>query len=381
MAGLLSGCASLGASGPSGGRVAQSDGGLVGGAQIAVVNLTDSVARRVIKTHDTTSFTDAFGDGPAMGQVIGAGDTLDISIWEAPPAALFGSITGATPISATAALAPATMQSSVLPPQMVAEDGTITIPFGGTIKAAGLSAQQLDRAIVARLSGKAHMPQVMVRVTGNRSASVTVVGDVTNSTPVPLTAKGERLLDALASAGGVKQPTGKTTLRLTRGTRSVSQPMESVLLNPAQNVRLQPGDVVTALFQPYSFIALGAVGSSGEVPFEGTGLTLAQALGRVGGLQDNRASVRGVFIFRLEKPKALDPAISTGRTLTPDDRLPVIYKVDLSDPRSFFVSQSFPIRNGDVLYISNAPVADIQKFVTIVSSMAFSIIGITNAVQ
>jgi len=58
----------------------------------------------------------------------------------------------------------------------------------------------------------------------------------------------------------------------------------------------------------------------------------------------------------------------------------VIYRVDLSNPATFFVAQSFPIRNRDVLYVSNAPLADLQKFVSIVSSMAFSLIAIPNAI-
>jgi polysaccharide export outer membrane protein len=64
--------------------------------------------------------------------------------------------------------------------------------------------------------------------------------------------------------------------------------------------------VVTALFQPYSFTALGATGANAEIAFEATGITLAQALGRAGGLQDQRADVRGAFLFRLEDPRALD---------------------------------------------------------------------------
>lgn len=377
----LPGCASLGASGPEGSKIQSGESKKLDGAQIALVDLTDAVAHRLIASRHGTTFAQAFGDGPAGVQVIGAGDTLDISIWEAPPAALFGAVGGTMAISSLPMLTPETVQNSSLPAQMVTEDGTIRIPFVGIVHAAGLTTQQLERAIVARLTGKAHLPQVMVRVTGNRSASVTVVGDVRTNAPIPLTAKGERVLDALAIAGGVSQPTGKVMLRLTRGNRSVSEPLESILLDPTQNIRLFPGDVLTALYQPYTFTALGAVASNAEVPFEGTGLTLAQALGRVGGLLDNRASRRGVFIFRLEDPVLMDPAALNGRRLTPDGRLPVIYKLDLSDPGSFFVAQSFPIRNGDVLYVSNAPLADLQKFVSIVSSMAYSIIGISNAVQ
>jgi polysaccharide export outer membrane protein len=44
------------------------------------------------------------------------------------------------------------------------------------------------------------------------------------------------------------------------------------------------------------------------------------------------------------------------------------------------VAQSFPIRDKDVLYISRAPLTDLQRFVGIVASMAFPLINITRAV-
>ena len=379
---LLAGCSSLGTSGPRASRVASASNAEVDSSRIALVDLTDDVARHVIRAQLGDTFHNAFGDASAREQAIGPGDVIDISIWEAPPATLFGSaMAGSAALATGSAVMPATSQNAAVPSQMVTQSGTITIPFVGTVLAAGRTGRQLEQEIVSRLASKAHLPQVMVRISSNRSSNVTVVGDVANSTMTPLTAKGERLLDALAAAGGVKQPTSKMTLRLTRGNKTVTQPLEAVLLDPMQNIRLQSGDVITALFQPYTFVSLGAVGGNAEIPFEATGLTLAQALARAGGLQDNRADTRGVFIFRLEQPEALPEAVVRGRELTPDGRIPVIYRVNLSDPRSFFIAQGFPIRNKDVLYVSNAPLADLQKFVSIVSSMAFSIIGVTQAVQ
>ena len=145
-------------------------------------------------------------------------------------------------------------------------------------------------------------------------------------------------------------------------------PLERVIKDPRQNIRLQPDDVVTALYQPYSFTSLGASGRNEELPFEGTGITLSQALGRIAGLQDNRADTRGVFIFRLENPEAVDPAMRDNARLTPDRKLPVIYQVDVKDPGIFFVAQEFPIKDKDVLYVSNAPLVDIQKFVNVIYS-------------
>ena len=69
-------------------------------------------------------------------------------------------------------------------------------------------------------------------------------------------------------------------------------PMSAVIGDPRQNVVLRSGDIVTALYQPYSFTALGSASKSQELNFEATGITLAQAMGRIGGLQDGRREGR-----------------------------------------------------------------------------------------
>ncbi|GAB7550609.1 polysaccharide biosynthesis/export family protein [Novosphingobium sp. 11B] len=341
---------------------------------IQVIDVTDAVARTVLASNRQSLFSEELGDGQPIGSVIGRGDVLDIAIWEAPPAALFGSVGAESRLSSPTASASSalsggtTARGTSLPEQMVDSDGQITIPFVGTVRAADRTPQDIAREITARLRGKAHQPQTVVRLIRNAAATVTVVGDVATSARVPLTARGERILDVLASAGGVRQPVGKMTIQITRGMKVSALPLESVIRDPRQNVRLRPDDVMTVLFQPFSFTALGATGRNEEIPFEATGVTMAQALGRVAGLQDARADVKGVFIFRLEDPAALDPATRAGARLTPDGKVPVIYRLNMKDPATFFIAQSFPIRDKDVLYVSNAPLADIQKFVNVIYS-------------
>lgn len=152
-----------------------------------------------------------------------------------------------------------------------------------------------------------------------------------------------------------------------------SLPLETVIRNPRENVPLRAGDVVTALYQPYSFTALGATGKNEEVNFEAQGITLAQALARSGGLQDSRSDAQGVFVFRLEKNDALkwpsQPVMTTA-----DGKVPVIYRVNLRDPNSFFVSQSFMMDNKDVLYVSNAPITEIQKVLNLVFSVIYPVV-------
>lgn len=362
----LSGCAVMSASGPTAKSINAHSNAAIDGAQIKIVDVTDSLTHTMIANMPHASFIQDLGEGRPIGSVIGRGDVLDIAIWEAPPATLFGGSGSDVRLGSTSSGSLA--RGSTLPEQMVDSDGQITIPFVGRVTAAGRTPQEIARTIVGRLAGKAHQPQAIVRLSRNAAANVTVVGDVANSSRVPLTARGERVLDVLASAGGVKQQVGKMTVQITRGPKVSALPLETVIRDPQQNVRLEPDDVMTLLYQPYSFTALGAIGKNDELPFEATGLTLAQALGRISGLQDSRANVKGVFIFRFEDPNTIDPVLREGARLTPDGKMPVIYRINMKDPSSFFIAQGFPIRDKDVLYVANAPLADIQKFVSVIFS-------------
>lgn len=383
MAGLLllslAACASLGASGPTASRLRGAADETVGTANIQIVPVTEGVARRVLSASRVELFSEALADVPAEGTIIGPGDVLEIAIWEAPPALLFGSTT-AFGVSESGGIQPTGSvgaRENSIPGIMVDSDGYVRVPFAGSVMAAGRTPRQIERDIASRLARKAHQPQVAVRIAHNASANVMLVGDFTTNMQVPLTPKGERLLDAVASAGGVKNPIDKTTIRITRDHRVVTLPLETVIRDPAQNVRLRANDVITAISQSFSFTALGETGTTAEIPFESTGITLVQALGRAGGLKSDRADVRGVFVFRLEDPAAIDSATAATARQTADGRLPVVYVVDLKNPASLFVAQSFPIRDGDVLYVSRAPLTDLQTFVQMIASMAFPILNVT----
>lgn len=371
---LLSGCAGFGASGPSSSRIAKvGKAAAANETQIQIVTLDEQVVHRVLAAKTSRTFAEVLGEAQSTGSILGPGDVLSISIWEAPPAVLFGS-SGGDARSSVGGLS--ITGTSALPEQMVDRSGAITVPYAGPINVSGRTPRQVETEIIRRLRGKAHDPQAIVRIARNATENVTVIGDVASSARVPLSAKGERLLDVLAAVGGSKQPVSKTIVQITRGDIVAAMPLQQVVQDPAQNVIMRADDVVNVIFQPYSFTALGAIVNSAEVPFEGTGITLAQALGRMGGLRDDRADVRGVFIFRLENPSALLPELVAKARPTIDGKVPVIYRLDLGDPAGFFIAQGFPILNHDVVYVSNAPAADLQKFVNMVSSMTFSIVGI-----
>lgn len=373
---MLSGCATfpgwIPSSGPSREQVVEAPDKSPE-QSIQLVDVTNEVARRILASQKRSLFSETLGNKEPLGYIVGPGDVIEISIWESPPAVLFGSA-ALDPRSGAAAT-----HVSAFPEQMVSTDGTINVPFAGRIPASGRSPQQIEADIVNRLTGKANQPQVLVRVIRNATSNVTVVGEVAQSARIPLTARGERLLDALAASGGVRQPVGKISLQVTRGVQVQALALDTIIRDPKQNIVLQPGDVITALFQSSSFTVLGATGKNEEINFEAQGITLAQALGRAGGLQETRADARAVFIFRYEDRKALD--WKTPPKTTPEGKVPVIYQVNLKDPASFFIAQSFPVADKDVLYVSTSPAAELQKFLNIVATPVYTvdrIINITN---
>jgi polysaccharide biosynthesis/export protein len=305
------------------------------------------------------SFANALGGARPVGTSVETGDAIEVTIWEAPPATLFGGPTADTRIGTPIS----TARPTVLPELLVGPEGTISVPFAGAVPARGRTLREIEEDIVRRLHGRANAPQAQARLARNLSSTVTVVGEVNQSAQVPLTPKGERLLDVLARVGGVKSPVNLTTIQVTRSGQSFRMPLTAIINNGDNNVVLARDDVVTALFQPDSFTVLGAAGRNDEIRFEAFGITLAQALGRIGGLQDGRANPRGVFLFRWADRS--DPA---------NLRDPVIYSFDLKDPAVYFMAQEMWMENGDVVYIANSPVAEFQRFVGIISQTILPVV-------
>jgi polysaccharide export outer membrane protein len=341
-----------------------------------LIPVTNEVARRLSTTEPNPTFAETIGNAEPIGTIVGVGDSLEVAIWEAPPAVLFGGgIFNTRTESSLQGTRPGT-----LPETMVGPSGTITVPFAGQIPAAGRTLRQIEQTIVARLQRKANQPQAIVRVARNATANVSVVGEVVTAGRVPLTPRGERLLDVIAQAGGTRQPVDRMTVQLTRGDRTVTMPLEAVVRDARQNVILERDDIITAFFQPNSFTVLGAAGKNEEVRFEGVGLTLSQALGRVGGLQDMRADPKGVFLFRWESAQRVRSLVEPQQPL-PDGPVPVVYQVALKEPETLFAAQNFAMKNGDVIFIANSPTADFQRFVNLLASSALPALSVANTVR
>ena len=355
--GALTACgANLPGSGPTTSEVTAAAAPIASGeTRFALVDVDLGVVAK-LESWTAASMQGTFGRQPAFSTpTIGVGDSVEVMIWEAAGGALFS----ASDQSGSGS------RSAVIPAQAVGAGGAITVPYAGRVTVAGRTSQQVEQAIMQALTGKAIEPQALVTVTKNIANTVTVVGDVTGGARVPLTTRGDRILDIVASAGGTQAPAHETFVTLVRDGRSVRIPMQAILNDPTENVYVRPGDVITLAREVQTFTAAGATGKNAVVAFDGLGITLDQAIARAGGLMDNRADPAGVFVIRYERPEEYDRLglkRPHGGTIA---QVPVVYRVNMAETSGFFLAQRFPVRNKDIVYVSNAPATELQKAIDI----------------
>jgi polysaccharide biosynthesis/export protein len=397
----LAGCADLPSSGPSGLSVLEAGVSDPAVRPYEIIEI-DPSSIEVLSRHRNVSFATRFGDHRASVEpVIGVGDMITVTIWEASSGGLFSSPAALERLSAGA-------NSATIPEQVVGRDGSISVPYAGRVVVAGRTPRAVPgviqraregkaihagRVVVAgrtpravqeviqrALEGKAIQPQVLVTDNKPISTTVTITGEgIGASQRVPLSVKGDRLLDVIASAGGVRMQVNELYVVLQRGGVTERVPLTRVTEDPKENIYMRPGDVVTLVRDPQTFLTYGAVNGNSEVPFGNDSLTLAQALVKVGGLADYRADARGVFIFRLEQPSIL-------RALRPDSpfaretsgRVPVVYRLNLQNPNSLFLQQRFQVANRDLIFVSNAPTIEFEKAVAIFNGFLSPITSTTS---
>ena len=351
-----SGCSSIPAEGPSAADIAQER--TSADQRFELVDL-DMGVDQILAGRRADKTISSFGDyRPSSQPRIGVGDQVTVTIWEAAAGGLFSAPLVADKFSTGS-------KSATIPPQIVDREGMITVPYAGQVHVAGHTSREVQAAVEQALQGKAIQPQVLVDVSRSPTNSASVLGEVVNGARVPLSVKGDRVLDVIATAGGVRAPVSESFIELTRGDRTARVALSRVVADHREDIYVQPGDVITVVRDPQKFIAYGATGVNAEIPFDAEGIYLSEAIAKAGGALDYRADPQGVFVFRFE-PESVARALRPNSPLIAHGRLtPFVYRLNMKDPASLFVAERFPIFNRDVLYISNAPLTDIQKVMEI----------------
>jgi polysaccharide export outer membrane protein len=357
---LVAGCNSFPTAGPTASQIVDQSS-RDGAVRFDIVDIDGNVIA-ALRAAPRASLCDRFPqNGPPSDPTIGVGDSVVVTLWEAADGGLFS--------AAADARAPSGSHSVILPPQIVGRDGAISVPFAGRVAVAGRRPLDVQHAIEKRLAGKALDPQAIVTVDKSVSNTAAVEGEVVKGALVPLSPKGDRLLDLIAAAGGTTAPVYETVIRLSRRGVTAAVPMEILVSDPRENIYAEPGDVVTVVRAPPTFTVFGATGQNNEIKFSSARMTLAEALARAGGLQDFRSDPAGVFLFRYELGTVVEALGRKPVETTSDGRAPVVYRLNLRDAKAYFSAQRFPVEDKDVLYVANADMTELEKFLGLVNTL------------
>ena len=318
------------------------------------------------------------GNNPMLNQLLGLPPAGESAPGETPregkkpPAA---QATPPAPANQAASQAEAALvgeenrRGAVMPLQQVARDGTITIPYAGTIPAAGRTAAEVQSAIEARLAKKAIEPQVLVVDKGGPAHTVAVTGAVVHGALVPLSPGGDRLLQVIAEAGGARAPVHELFVRLSRGDVTATLPLDSLVAQPAQNIYAWPGDVLTLIRRPQTFSVFGAANGNAQIPFRAATLTLSQALGKAHGLRQDIANARGVFLFRYENDGVVRALGEPLAASAEGGASPVVYRFNMKDPKDFFLARRFPVHDEDVIFVVDADIMPVYRWFRVLNKI------------
>jgi polysaccharide export outer membrane protein len=314
-----------------------------------VIDLTPTtvVAYRAPVTVDVPSITSGLSAGGRVS--VAPGDVIKVRIFEPYDGSVFPTIQ---------------KPGADLGAQRVTDDGTINVPYLGSVAVAGLDLTSIEQRIASQLTanGKAQDPQVIAEFVADRTHTVMVSGDVKGPGRVSILEGVRSIVDAINRAGGPTEKAAQLEVVLRRNGQPILQAQYADLL-AGHDVPVQKGDEIVVRPNSRIFTVLGAVAKAGNVELTKTNMSLLEALGAVNGLNDERANKTGVFVFRMgdlqNNPNA------RGR----------VFRLDLYQPVSIFVAQQFGIQPRDVLFVTNAPLYEYNKILTAIYR-TFSIVGV-----
>lgn len=243
-------------------------------------------------------------------------------------------------------------------------NGFIFVPYAGKIKAAGQSPDSLRAVITRKLDTQTPDPQVLVQRVAGDGATVAISGFAGAQGILPIDRPTRTLMAMIAKAGGVTIEPEVAIIRVTRGNKTGQVWLQDLNTNPALDIALRNGDKIFVDRDSRAFTALGATGTQNRVTFTSQTLSAIEAIATVGGLSTSSADPTGVFVFRNE-PASIANAVLGRTDLQGDQRM--VYVLDLTQPTGMFEARDFLVRDGDTVYVTEAPYVQWNKALSAVT--------------
>ncbi len=270
---------------------------------------------------------------------VGIGDLLTIGVWDHPELTI-----------------PAAVQRTAeFDGIRVQPDGTISYAYVPNLKVAGRSISQIHKDLVKQLSKVIEKPQVDVKVVGFNSQKTYVTGEVNKPGLQPITEIPLTLIDAINQAGGITDKANWQHVTFTRGNKTEVIKLSDFYTRGdiSQNRLLTNGDIIhISRIDDQKVFVLGDVNKGGVVEINRYGVTLAEALATVGGINERTADANGIFVLRK-------------RDFNKDGIIADVYQLHAKNAVSLILANQFELEAQDIVYVTSAPLARWNKVISL----------------
>lgn len=362
----LAGCASLPTSGPTGKQITRT---AVDPDSLFPMRLLQINAAGDLPTVASARTSLLANLPPPPTDMIGPGDVLDITIYEAG-ITLFSGGSAAMSGEGRSGGGPAAIgvQAQKLPPTRVNDNGDITIPYAGKLHVLGRTTGEVETMVRQSLRRLSQNPQVIVTPSQNITNSVIVSGEVARPGRLVLQTNRETLTDVIALAGGYRGNANDLMLRVVRREESVDVRLGDLVETPSLDVRAYPSDRFILINSPRTFSVMGASGRVEQLPFTRSAISLAEAIAAAGGVNASYGDPSAIFVFRY----VIDAQ---------GNDIPTVYHINMMKAGSYFLTQRFTMQDKDVLYFGNAAANQPSKMAQLIGQLFTPLLTVTAAVQ
>lgn len=287
------------------------------------------------------------GSRGADTQIIRAGDTLTLQIWDSSENSLLTS----------------DLQRVVpLEEVRVASNGTVFVPYVGNISVVGLTPDLAREQLQSDLEAIVPSAQVQLSMKEGRGNSVELIGGVRKPGAYPMPSRNYTILSLLSDGGGADTSLNNPQIRLVRGNAIFGTSVEKLLDQPGSDTLLRGGDQVFVEEDTRYFLSFGATGTEALHVFDRDKLSAMDAVSIIGGVKDNRADPKGLLILREYPASAVQPGKRGPRNTR------VVFSIDLTSFDGLFSARNFQINPDDLVLATESPINDVLTVSNIVGN-------------
>lgn len=244
--------------------------------------------------------------------------------------------------------------------RLVDEDGEIFVPFIGEVEVAGHTLDQIRKVITKGLSRVIRKPQVDVKVLRYRSKKVYITGDISQPCTVPIRDIPLTVVAAMEAcqkrSSGNSSAQGISTVKLVRNGHIYPLNLARLYRQGGDPVVLEDGDRLIVDDSFSHVFVIGAFSEQGAIPYTAGGLTLADAIAAVDGINVKTADASSIYVIRGVVEKHAGGQSGLAFAVQPH-----VYHLDASSAGALILADQFRLRPRDVVYVAPAPFVNFNR--------------------